>query len=50
MTPTIASRCQHLAELFPDREVIGIHSVDLIWGLGALHCMTQQQPAALVSS
>ena len=38
---------QILADLFPDREVIGIHSVDLIWGLGALHCMTQQQPAAL---
>jgi len=38
-----------LAELFPDREVIGIHCVDLIWGLGALHCMTQQQPAALPS-
>lgn len=35
-----------LAEVFPDREVIGIHSVDLIWGLGALHCMSQQQPAA----
>ncbi|HEY1984902.1 MAG TPA: agmatine deiminase family protein [Terracidiphilus sp.] len=34
-----------LAEVFPHREVIGIHSVDLIWGLGALHCMTQQQPA-----
>jgi len=34
-----------LAEAFPDREVIGIHAVDLIWGLGALHCMTQQQPA-----
>ncbi len=34
-----------LSEAFPDREVIGIHSVDLIWGLGALHCMTQQQPA-----
>jgi agmatine deiminase len=34
-----------LAEVFPDREVIGIHCVDLIWGLGALHCMTQQQPA-----
>ena len=34
-----------LAEAFPDREVIGVHSVDLIWGLGALHCMTQQQPA-----
>jgi agmatine deiminase len=34
-----------LAELFPEREVIGIHSVDLVWGLGTLHCMTQQQPA-----
>lgn len=37
---------QILADVFPDREVIGVHSVDLIWGLGALHCMTQQQPAA----
>ncbi len=37
-----------LAQLFPTREVIGIHCVDFIWGLGALHCMTQQQPAALV--
>ena len=35
-----------LAELFPGREVIGIHCVDLVWGLGTLHCMTQQQPAA----
>jgi agmatine deiminase len=34
-----------LAEVFPNREVIGIHSVDLVWGLGTLHCMTQQQPA-----
>ncbi|MGB6743814.1 MAG: agmatine deiminase family protein [Terracidiphilus sp.] len=38
-----------LAKVFPDREVIGIHCVDLIWGLGALHCMTQQQPAGLTS-
>jgi agmatine deiminase len=35
-----------LAELFLTREVIGIHSVDLVWGLGTLHCMSQQQPAA----
>ncbi len=34
-----------LASLFPGREVVGIHAVDLVWGLGTLHCMTQQQPA-----
>jgi agmatine deiminase len=34
-----------LAECFPHRTVTGIHCTDFIWGLGALHCMTQQQPA-----
>jgi agmatine deiminase len=34
-----------LAEVFPDRPVVGIHAVDLVWGLGTLHCLTQQQPA-----
>jgi agmatine deiminase len=34
-----------LAELFPGRRVIGIHAVDLVWGFGTLHCMTQQEPA-----
>ena len=33
-----------VAQLLPDREVIGIHAVDLVWGLGTLHCLTQQQP------
>ena len=33
-----------LQDLFPTRRVVGIHSLDLVWGLGALHCMTQQQP------
>ena len=33
-----------LTEFFPAREVIGIYSGDLIWGFGAMHCMTQQQP------
>jgi agmatine deiminase len=33
-----------LADVFPDRDVIGIYSGDLIWGFGAMHCMTQQQP------
>ncbi|HNY77681.1 MAG: agmatine deiminase family protein [Sedimentisphaerales bacterium] len=34
-----------LAELFRDRPVVGIHAVDLVWGLGTLHCLTQQEPA-----
>jgi len=34
-----------LARLFPKRRVVGIHAVDLVWGLGTLHCMTQQEPA-----
>ncbi|MGA8271371.1 MAG: agmatine deiminase family protein [Candidatus Sulfotelmatobacter sp.] len=33
-----------LTELFPTREIVPIYSGDLIWGLGAIHCMTQQQP------
>jgi agmatine deiminase len=33
-----------LSELFPDRRVVGIHCVDLVWGLGTIHCMTQQEP------
>ena len=38
-----------LAALFPTREVVPIYSGDLIWGLGTMHCMTQQQPAAVSS-
>jgi len=34
-----------LAELFTDREVVGIHAVDLVWGLGTIHCLTREQPA-----
>ena len=34
-----------IASCFPDRSVVGIHAVDLVWGLGTLHCMTQQEPA-----
>ena len=34
-----------LAHLFPTREIVPIYSRDFVWGLGAMHCMTQQQPA-----
>jgi agmatine deiminase len=35
-----------LAEVFPSREIVPIYSGDFIWGFGAMHCMTQQQPEA----
>jgi agmatine deiminase len=34
-----------IAELFPKRTVVGISAIDLIYGLGTLHCLSQQQPA-----
>lgn len=34
-----------LADCFPDREIIGINAVDLIWGFGTLHCLSQQIPS-----
>jgi agmatine deiminase len=40
-----AEALKTLAALFPGREVVGIHALDLVLGLGTLHCMTQQQPA-----
>ena len=38
-----------LSEAFPEREIVGIHAVDLVWGFGTLHCLTQQQPAGVGS-
>jgi agmatine deiminase len=35
-----------LTRLFPGRQIIGIPSGDLVWGLGAIHCLTQQHPLA----
>jgi agmatine deiminase len=34
-----------LSALFPTRETVPIYSGDLVWGLGTMHCMTQQQPS-----
>lgn len=39
-----------LSELFRDRPVVGIHAVDLVWGLGTIHCLTREQPVDSVTS
>ena len=36
---------QIIQSCFPDREVVGIDSTDIIWGLGSFHCLSQQEPA-----
>jgi agmatine deiminase len=33
-----------IEQCFPDRRVVGIDSVDIIWGLGSFHCLSQQEP------
>jgi len=38
------------ADVFPDRDIVGIYCGDLIWGFGAIHCMTQQQPAVVAGA
>lgn len=43
--PTDRLALNTLAHCFPDREIVGIHCGDLIWGLGTLHCMSMQQPS-----
>jgi agmatine deiminase len=35
-----------LADLMPAHRIVGIHAVDLVWGLGTIHCLTQQEPLA----
>ena len=34
-----------IQECFPDRNIVGIDSTHLIWGLGSFHCLSQQEPA-----
>ncbi|MBL7721515.1 MAG: agmatine deiminase family protein, partial [Chitinophagaceae bacterium] len=35
---------QIIQQCFPSREVVGIDSTDIIWGLGSFHCLSQQEP------
>ena len=39
-----ADALEILQDCFPERKVIGIDSVDIIWGLGSFHCLSQQEP------
>ena len=34
-----------ISQCFPEREVVGIDSTEIIWGLGSFHCLSQQEPA-----
>ena len=43
--PHDAAAVRTLQEVFPRRRIVGIQSRELVWGLGAFHCVTQQQPA-----
>ncbi len=43
--PNDAIALDIIGKAYPDREVIGIDSVDIIWGLGSFHCLSQQEPA-----
>ncbi len=43
--PADAVAVDTLQSLFPDRRVVAIDCTDLVWGLGACHCLTQQVPA-----
>jgi agmatine deiminase len=43
--PADETALSSLRECFPNRHVVGIDCRELIWGLGAFHCLTQQQPA-----
>ncbi len=50
LVPTFRCKYDHqaleiLAKVFPGREVLGIDSVDIIWGLGSFHCLSQQEPS-----
>lgn len=49
IVPTFRSKkddkaLQQIQACFPDREVVGIDSTDIIWGLGSFHCLSQQEP------
>jgi agmatine deiminase len=39
-----AAAAEALADCFPGREIVAVDCLDLVWGLGAIHCVSQQQP------
>lgn len=45
--PADEAAMQVLQDCYPTRTIVGVNAIDLVWGLGAFHCMTQQQPKAM---
>lgn len=45
--PADEDALRQLQDCYPNRTIVGVDAIDLIWGLGAFHCMTQQQPSPL---
>lgn len=50
VVPTFRDKADEVAleilqKCFPDRQVVGLDSTDIIWGLGSFHCLSQQEPA-----
>ncbi|PMP81143.1 MAG: agmatine deiminase, partial [Chloroflexus aggregans] len=43
--PNDQRACEVLQRCFPDRRIVGIDATDVVWGLGAWHCLSQQVPA-----
>jgi agmatine deiminase len=48
--PADALAAATLSRLFPGRRVVGVPSTDLVWGLGSVHCLSQQHPTAIAGA
>ena len=45
LSPSDTRAIRILEQCFPTRPILPVYSRDLVWGLGTIHCLTQQEPA-----